>query len=258
MEFAAGRSFAADLPGERANYVINEKAAAYMGLKEPVGQRLKFWGLEGRIVGVVKDFHHVSLHREILPQVFTINPRFYSGWIKHIFVKVSPGGLPETLRTIRETAAKYAPGFPFEAAFLDRGTASLYESEEKLGRIFTAFAFLAVFISCLGILGLAAHSVEQRTKEIGVRKVLGSSVPGIVALLSRQFSLWVLAANLIAWPIAYFAMHRWLNGFAYRTSLGLDVFVLAGAISLLAAALPIGFQSLKAAVADPVKSLRYE
>lgn len=258
MEFAAGRSFAADLPGERANYVINEKAAAYMGLKEPVGQRLKFWGLEGRIVGVVKDFHHVSLHREILPQVFTINPRFYSGWIKHIFVKVSPGGLPETLRAIRETAAKYAPGFPFEAAFLDRGTASLYESEEKLGRIFTAFAFLAVFISCLGILGLAAHSVEQRTKEIGVRKVLGSSVPGIVALLSRQFSLWVLAANLIAWPIAYFAMHRWLNGFAYRTSLGLDVFVLAGAISLFAAALPIGFQSLKAAVADPVKSLRYE
>jgi putative ABC transport system permease protein len=258
MEFAAGRSFSPGLPGDRANYIINEKAAAYMGLKEPVGQRLKFWGQEGRIVGVVKDYHHVSLHREILPQVFTINPRFYTGWIRHIFIKVSPGGLPETLRAIRDTAGKYAPDYPFEAVFLDRGTASLYESEEKLGRIFTAFAFLAVLISCLGILGLAAYSAEQRTKEIGVRKVLGSSVPGIVGLLSKPFSLWILAANLIAWPIAYFAMHKWLRGFAYRTSFGLEVFLLAGMISLFAAAIPIVYQSVKAAVTDPVKSLRYE
>ena len=258
MEFAAGRSFSADLPGDRTNYVINQKAAAYMGLKEPIGQRLKFWGQEGRIIGVVKDFHHVSLHREILPQVFTINPRFYSGWIKYIFVKVSPSGLPETLRSIREAAGKYAPDYPFEATFLDKGAASLYESEQRLGKIFTSFAFLAVFISCLGILGLAAYSAEQRTKEIGIRKVLGSSVPGIVALLSRQFSLWIMAANLIAWPIAYYAMHRWLRGFAYRTVLRLDLFVLAGLLSLFAAALPIIYQSLKAAIADPVKALRYE
>jgi putative ABC transport system permease protein len=258
MEFAAGRSFSTDLPGDRLNYIINQKAAAYMRLKEPVGQRLKFWGQEGRIIGVVKDFHHVSLHREILPQVFTINPRFYTGWIKFIFVKISPGGLPETLRAIRETAAKYAPDYPFEASFLDRGAASLYESETRLGKIFTAFAFLAVFISCLGILGLAAYSAEQRTKEIGVRKVLGSSVAEIVALLAKRFSLWILAANLIAWPMAYYAMNRWLQGFAYRTGLRFDLFVLAGAISLFAAALPILYQSLKAAVADPVKALRYE
>ena len=258
MEFTAGRSFSASLPGDRLNYVINEKAAAYMGLKEPVGARLKFWGQEGRIVGVVKDFHHVSLHREIMPQVFTINPRFHAGTIKFIFIKISPGGLPQTLRAVRETAEKYAPDYPFEAAFLDRGTASLYESEERLGRIFTAFAFLAVFISCLGILGLAAYSVEQRTKEIGIRKVLGSTVPGIVARIARSFSLWILAANLIAWPVAYFAMIRWLRGFAYRTDLGLDLFVAAGIISLLAAALPIVYQSLKAAGADPVKTLRYE
>jgi putative ABC transport system permease protein len=258
MEFAAGRSFSADLPGDRVNYVINEKAAAYMGLKEPVGQRLKFWGQEGRIVGVVKDYHHVSLHREILPQVFTINPRFTARAIKFIFIKVSPDGLPETLRAIREASGRYAPDYPFEAAFLDRGTASLYESEKRLGRIFTAFAFLAIFISCLGIWGLAAYSAEQRTKEVGVRKVLGSTVPGIIALLSKQFSIWVLAANLAAWPIAYYAMHRWLRGFAYRTVLGLDVFVLAGVVSSLAAALPMAYQALKAAVADPVKALRYE
>jgi putative ABC transport system permease protein len=258
MEFAAGRSFSAVLPGDRLNYVINEKAAAYMGLKEPVGQRLKFWGQEGQIIGVVKNYHHVSLHREILPQVFTINPRFTARAIKFIFIKVSPDGLPETLRAIREASGRYAPDYPFEAAFLDRGTASLYESEKRLGKIFTAFAFLAVFISCLGILGLAAYSAEQRTKEIGVRKVLGSSVPGIIALLSRQFSLWVLAANFIAWPIAYYAMYRWLQGFAYRTGLGIDVFVLAGFTSSLAAALPLVYQALKAAFADPVKALRYE
>ncbi len=258
MEFAAGRSFSPDLPGDSANYVINQKAAAYMGLKEPVGQRLKFWGQEGRIVGVVKDFHHVSLHREILPQVFTINPRFTARAIKFIFIKVSPDGLPETLRAIREASGRYAPDYPFEAAFLDRGTASIYESEKRLGKIFTAFAFLAVFISCLGILGLAAYSAEQRTKEIGVRKVLGSSVPGIVALLSSRFSLWILAANLLAWPIAHYVMHRWLRGFAYRTGLGLDVFVLAGLASLFAAALPVVYQALKAAAADPVKALRYE
>jgi len=258
MEFAAGRSFSREVPGDRANYVINQKAVEYMRLKEPVGQRLKFWDQEGRIIGVVKDFHHVSLHREILPQVFTINPRFYTSWIKYIFVKVSPGGLPETLRAIQKAAGKYAPDYPFEATFLDKGAASLYESEKRLGKIFTAFAFLAVFISCLGILGLAAFSAEQRTKEIGIRKVLGSSVPGIVALLSRQFSLRILAANLIAWPIAYYAMRRWLQGFAYRTSLGFDLFVLAGMLSLFAAALPIIYQSLKAASANPVKALRYE
>jgi putative ABC transport system permease protein len=258
MTLAAGRVFAEDRPGDRANYVINEKAAAYMGLKEPVGQRLRFWGQEGRIIGVVKDFHQVSLHREILPQVFTINPRFYRGAIKFVFVKVSADGLTESLRAIRETAGTYAPDYPFEAEFLDHGAGALYESERRLGRIFAAFAFLAVFISCLGILGLAAHSAEQRTKEIGVRKVLGSSIPGIVAMLSGQFSLWILAANLIAWPMAYYAMHRWLRGFAYRTGLGFDVFILAGLISMITAALPIVYQSLKAAVADPVQALRYE
>jgi putative ABC transport system permease protein len=256
--FAAGRGFSEDRPADRLNYVINEKAAAYMGLKDPVGQRLKFWGQEGQIIGVVKDFHQVSLHREILPQVFTINPRFYRGAIKFIFVKVSADGLADSLRVIHEAAATYAPDYPFQAEFLDKGAGALYEPERRLGRIFAAFAFLAVFISCLGILGLAAYSVEQRTKEIGVRKVLGSSIPGVVTLLARPFSLWILAANLIAWPVAYFAMNRWLRGFAYRVGPGLEVFIAAGLLSMATAALPIVYQSLKAARADPVEALRYE
>jgi putative ABC transport system permease protein len=258
MAFAAGRSFSASEPGDRLNYVINEKAAAYMGLKEPVGARLELWGQEGRIIGVVKDFHHVSLHREILPQVFTINPRFTANAIRFIFIKVAPAGLAQTVRTIRDTAERYAPDYPFEAAFLDRGAASLYESEKRLGSIFTAFALLAVVISCLGVLGLAAYSVEQRTKEIGVRKVLGSSVPAIVARISRPFGLWVLAANLLAWPVAYFAMRKWLRAFAYRTDLDLGLFIGAGLLTVVAAALPIVYQSLKAALADPIKALRYE
>jgi putative ABC transport system permease protein len=258
IAFAAGRDFSEDRPADRTSYVINEKAAAYMGLKDPVGRRLKFWGQEGQIIGVVRDFHQVSLHREILPQVFTINPRFSQGTIKFIFVKVSADGLAGTLRVIQEAAETYAPDYPFEASFLDKGAAALYESERRLGRIFAAFAFLAVIISCLGILGLAAYSVEQRTKEIGVRKVLGSSIPGIVALLARPFSLWIVAANLIAWPVAYYAMGRWLRGFAYRTGPGLEVFIAAGLIATITAALPILYQSLKAAVADPVKALRYE
>lgn len=258
IEFAAGRGYSSDMPEHRTDYVINERAAAAMGMKEPVGQRLKFWGREGRIIGVIRDYHHVSLHREILPQVFTINPRFYTTWMRHIFIKVRPEDLRETLRIIRDTAEKYAPGFPSEISFLDQETASLYDSEEKLGKIFTAFAFLAVFISCLGILGLAAFSADQRTKEIGIRKVLGSSVPGIIALLSRQFLFWILGANLIAWPIAFYAMSGWLRNFAYRTSFDPGVFLLAGSIALLSAALPIIYQALKAAVADPVKALRYE
>jgi len=258
MEFAAGRGFSAAEAGDRLNYVINEKAAAYMGLNEPVGARLKLWGQEGRIIGVVKDFHHVSLHREILPQVFTINPRFTANAIRFIFIKVVPAGLAPTLRAVRDTAAKYAPDYPFEAAFLDKGAASLYGSEKRLGSIFTAFALLAVIISCLGILGLAAYSVEQRTKEIGVRKVLGSTVPAIVARISRPFWFWILAANLLAWPFAYFAMRKWLRAFAYRTDLDFGLFVMAGLLTGIAAALPVVYQSLKAALADPIKALRYE
>jgi hypothetical protein len=258
MEFAAGRSFSASLPEDRQNYVINEKAAAYMGLKEPVGARLKFWGREGRIIGVVKDFHHVSLHREIMPQVFTINPRFHSGAIRFIFIKVSPGGLPQTLREVQETAGKYAPDYPFEAAFLDRGTASLYESEERLGRIFTAFAFLAVFISCLGILGLAAYSVEQRTKEIGVRKVLGATSARLVWMMSGDYAALIGLAVFLAVPIGYFLSARWLGDFAYRIPLSWWIFAGSGLLVILLTMAAMSFRTLRAAGANPVESLRYE
>jgi len=258
IEVVEGRSFAQEFPGDRTNYIINQKAAEYMGMDAPVGQRLTFWGTEGQIVGVVKDFHHVSLHREIMPHVFSINPRWYSNWIKYVFVKIAPENIPETIRHMEAASLKLAPEYPFDYTFLDQGVAAMYDTEQRLGKIFTYFAFLAIFISCLGILGLSAFIAEQRTKEIGIRKVLGSTASGIVVLLSRQFARWVLLANVIAWPLAYYAMHKWLQDFAYRTGLSFYLFLLAGILALLTAALPVVILSLKAANSDPVESLRYE
>jgi putative ABC transport system permease protein len=258
IEVVEGRSFSQDYTGDRSNFIINQKAAEYMGLATPVGQRVTFWGIEGQIIGVVKDFHHVSLHREIMPHVFCINPRFYSDWIKYVFVKIAAENIPDTIRHIEAASLELAPEYPFDYSFLDQGVAAMYEAEQRLGKIFIYFAFLAIFISCLGILGLSAFTAEQRTKEIGIRKILGSSSSGIVVLLSRQFARWVLLANVIAWPLAYYAMHKWLQDFAYRTGLSFYLFLLAGILSLLTAALPVVILSLKAANGDPVESLRYE
>jgi len=258
MEILEGRSFERANISDRKNFLINQTAAKYMGMESPVGERLKFWGEEGQIIGVVKDFHHVSLHREIMPQVFTINPRFAANALKYVFVKINSVNVPDTLTYIQDTSAKNAPNYPVEYDFLHQGLGALYQAEQRLGKIFTYFAGLAIFISCLGIFGLSAFSVEQRTKEIGIRKVLGSTVSGITVLLSKEFSRWVMLANIIAWPIAYYAMYKWLEDFAYRAGINITIFLLAGGLSLVIAALPVGYQALKAATSDPIDALRYE
>jgi putative ABC transport system permease protein len=150
------------------------------------------------------------------------------------------------------------PGTPFEFSFLDRIYDDQYRNEERTGRVFTIFTFFALFVACLGLLGLASFAAEQRTKEIGIRKVLGASVPGILLMMSREFTRWVLLANITAWPIAYYIMHRWLQSFAYRSGIGWLVFILSGFIALAIALLTVSFQAVKAAVANPVESLRYE
>jgi putative ABC transport system permease protein len=257
MEIVDGRSFRRESLADINNYVINEEAARYMGMENPVGQRLRFWGNDGTIIGVVKNYHHVPLHREIMPHVFTINPRNFRA-LKYVFIKIMPGNIPDTLRYIKETSGRYAPDYPYEYSFLDQGVGNLYQAEQKLGKIFGYFAFVAIFVSCLGIFGLASFTAEKKTKEIGIRKVLGATISSIVILLSKEFSRWILLANIIAWPIGWYAMHKWLENFAYRTSLNPWLFVLAGVLSFVIAALPIGYQSIKAAIADPVDSLRYE
>ncbi len=257
MEVVQGRSFQSGSAADMNNFVINEEAAKYMGMENPIGQRLKFWQNEGMIIGVVKNYHHVSLHREIMPHIFSVNPRNFNA-LRFIFIKIASQNIPDTLNYIRETTTKFAPSFPYEYAFLDQGLEDLYQNEQKLGKIFSTFAFLAIFISCLGIFGLASFTAEKRTKEIGIRKVMGASVSHIVMLLSKEFSRWILLANIIAWPIAWYAMHKWLQNFAYRSSMNPLLFLLAGMLSMIIAALPIGYQAIKAAVADPIDSLRYE
>jgi putative ABC transport system permease protein len=258
IEILEGRSFDRANIADRNNYVVNQTAVKYMGMESPIGQWLKFWGQEGQIIGVVEDFHHVSLHREIMPQLFTINPRFAANALKYVFVKINSVNIPDTMKYIQETLVKNGPNYPVEYDFLDQGIGALYQSEQKLGKIFTYFAMLAIFISCLGIFGLSAFSVEQRTKEIGIRKIMGSSVSGITFLLSKEFSRWILLANIIAWPIAFYVMHKWLENFAYRTGINVVLFLLAGGLSLVIAALPVGYQALKAATSNPVDALRYE
>jgi putative ABC transport system permease protein len=257
LEIVEGRSFQSGSSADVANFVINEEAAKYMDMDNPVGQRLKFWGNEGTIIGVVKNYHHVSLHREIMPQIFNINPRNY-GSFRFVFIKIAPENIPDTLKYVRETTTTFAPNFPYEFSFLDQGVEDLYQAEQKLGKIFSSFAFLAIFISCLGIFGLASYMAERRTKEIGIRKVLGASISNIVMLLSKEFSRWILLANIIAWPIGWYAMHKWLQNFAYRSSMNPLLFLLAGMLSLVIAALPVSYQAIKAAIADPIDSLRYE
>jgi putative ABC transport system permease protein len=258
LQILEGRSFDRANIADRKNIVINQTAAKYMGMESPIGQRLNFWGQEGQIIGVVKDFHHVSLHREIMPHYFTINPRFAANALKYVFVKINSVNIPATMKYIQETLVKNAPNYPVEYDFLDQGIGALYQSEQKLGKIFTYFAMLAIFISCLGIFGLSAFSVEQRTKEIGIRKIMGSSILGITFLLSKEFSRWILLANIIAWPIAFYAMHKWLENFAYRTGINVVLFLLAGGLSLVIASLPVGYQALKAATSNPIDALRYE
>jgi putative ABC transport system permease protein len=257
MEVAEGRSFQREFAADRNNFVINEEAAKYMGMENPIGQRLKFWQTEGTIIGVVKNYHHVSMHREIMPHIFSVNPNYFNA-LRFVFIKIASQNVPDTLNYIRETTTTFSPNFPYEYAFLDQGLEDLYQNEQKLGKIFSSFAFLAIFISCLGIFGLASFTAERRTKEIGIRKVLGASISNIMVLLSKEFSRWILLANIVAWPVAWYAMHLWLQNFAYRSSLNPLLFLLAGVLSMIIAALPVGYQAIKAAVADPIDSLRYE
>ena len=177
---------------------------------------------------------------------------------RYITLSIDITDLKETLAFVGSQWKSVFPGYPYEHFFLDTDFDRQYRADEQIGRIFGAFTFLGLFVACLGLLGLASFTAESRTKEIGIRKVLGASVGGIVIMLSKQFTKWVLVANCIAWPVAYYFMNRWLNNFAYRIDIGIWTFVLSGALALVIAFLTVSYQSIKAAVANPVESLRYE
>jgi putative ABC transport system permease protein len=252
-----GRDFSKDYATDISKaFILNEAAVKGMDINSPVGKDFSFGDRMGTIVGIVKDFHFRPLHEEIGPLVMFCVP----GNFNRLCLKIRPEsyGLSGTLRYIESVWEKFAPDFPFQYTFLDAAFDRLYRSEQKTGRIFGYFTFLAIFISCLGLFGLSVQIAEQRTKEIGIRKVMGGSVSGITLRLTGDFIKWVAVANLIAWPAAYLAVMIWLRNYAYRTNVGVIIFILASAVALLIAFVTVSFQAIKAAVADPVKTLRYE
>jgi predicted permease len=249
-----GRDFSPDFPNDTSAYLINETAAEMMGLKNPVGENLTLWGATGPIVGWVKDFHVGGMHAEQDPVIMILRP-----WKNYFYVRLAAqNDVAATLSAMERIFKKYNPAYPFEYRFCDQEFQDMHRSDLVLGELAKLFAFLTIFVSCLGLFGLAAFATAQRTKEIGIRKVLGASVSGIVGLLSKDFLKLVVISFVIAAPVAWYFMQKWLSDFAHRIDIQWTMFALAGVGALLVAFLTVSFQSVKAALANPVKSLRSE
>jgi len=255
MEILAGEGFSRELPTEGEFYtVVNEEAVRIMGMDEPVGQWLSIGENRGMILGVVKDFHFAPLRTKIEPLIIIYSvPQS-----RILFARLQSGNMTSTIGYIEEVWKKFAPSYNFNYRFLDEALDSLYRTEQRIGSISRAFSLLAIFVSSLGLFGLASYMAEQRTKEVGVRKILGASVVNLVVLLSKEMTKWVLIANLIAWPLAYFVAGKWLQGFAYRIGIGISPFIIAACLTLSVALLTVSFQSVRAARSNPADSLRYE
>jgi putative ABC transport system permease protein len=265
-QIVAGRGFSKDFPSDVNDaYVINETAAKFLNLDNPVNEPLSGVVYNGqgatrkqaKIVGVVKDFHFSSLHKEIKPVVFNLYSS-QSAQLQFMWVRVSGNQLPASVAFIDRIWKKFESEYPIRYSFMDEDINNLYQAEERFLGVFITFASLAIFIACLGIFGLASYTATQRTKEIGIRKVLGASVSSIVLLLSKDFTRLVLISFIIAAPIAWYMMKQWLQNFAYRIDIGVGVFIVSGIAALLIAWLTVSYQSMKAALMNPVKSLRSE
>lgn len=258
IELIEGRNFMEDRESDQGNkYIINEAAAEHFGWEDPVGHAFDshYWG-KGKVIGLVRDFHFKSLHTKIEPLVM----RWYPYWHSTALIKINASSLPAVIRDIEKEWVSMTKEFPFEYYFLDQSYERLYKSEQRFGKIFIYFSALAVFVACLGLFGLASFSSLQRTKELGIRKVVGAETSDLVRMLVIDFTKWVMIANIIAWPIAFIWMEKWLQNFAYRRELIDDfwAFVLAGVISLLIAIFTVSWQSWRSASANPVNALKYE
>ncbi len=258
VKVLAGRGFHAEFSTDTSSFLINEAAVKVLGFKsneEAIGKKFGYGGRNGTLVGVFNDFHFESMHQRIVPLVmFEPKQAFFNG----ISVKVSGTNVPASLAHIEATWKKFLPETPYQYTFLDDRFDKLYKAEEKQKALLTIFACLAIFIACLGLLGLSAFAITQRIKEIGIRKVLGASVASIVQLLSRDFLKLVILAAVIAFPVAWYAMTKWLEDFAYRINIPWWIFIAAGIIATLVAFVTISAMAMKAANANPVKSLRTE
>jgi len=259
MQMAAGRNFSRDFPSDSLAVVLNEAAVKTLGFKEPLRATLYRPSDEGnksipyRIVGVVKDYNFSTMHEKIKPLVMQLGTN--NGGVA---IRINSKDIRTVVEGVRNKWNGAAPGQQFNYSFMDEDFNKLYKADDQTGRLFMAFALFAIFIACLGLFGLVTYAAEQRTKEIGIRKVLGANIPTIVTMLSRDFVKLVFIAALVAFPIAWWTMNKWLQEFAFRISIGWWVFVIAGALALLIAILTTSFQAIRAALANPVKSLRSE
>ncbi|UCE40133.1 MAG: ABC transporter permease [Candidatus Aminicenantes bacterium] len=234
---------------------LTTQEAGYSSPQEAIGKSLDLEGDKGHIVGVVNDINIYSLHRQpysISYMITSINNHNY------LSVRILPQNISRTIEYIQETWKKMVPYYPLDYFFLDESFEQMHVADKKMSEIFTVFSILAIFVACMGLFGLAAFTADQKTKEIGVRKILGASASNIYVLLSREFLKWVTLANIIAWPVAYYAMHKWLQNFVFRVNIGGEIFILSGVVALVISMLTVSFQSIKAAVANPIDSLRYE
>jgi ABC-type antimicrobial peptide transport system permease subunit len=257
MKMAAGRSFSKNFGDESKNIIVNEEAIRVMGLKNPVGKNISLFGNPKQIIGVVKDFHFESLRETVKPLYMSLIRQDSSSWNK-LMIRIQAGREIETVERIRNFYESYNPGFPFDFHFMDELYEKQYAAELRVSILSKYFAGLAILISCLGLFGLTAFTAQKRQKEIGIRKVIGATVPDLVLMLSKDLFKQVLIAILIAVPISWWTMNQWLNGFAYRISMGISVFIIAGLSIIIITLTTISFQSIKAAFRNPVTSLRSE
>lgn len=254
MTMKEGRDFSRDFASDSGAYIINETAARVMGMTHPLGKQISFWNGKGTIIGVVKDFHFASMRENISPLVMMLVPRQNS----YMMLRLSKGDVPAQVAAVEKVFARLNPGYPMDYHFLDETFDSMYRSETMLRKLAQVFAVVAVLISCLGLFGLSVFTAEQRKKEIGIRKILGASVLNVTSLLSKEFLTLVLTGILLATPVSWYMMNNWLSGFAYHTDLSAWIFIIAGILAIAIALATVSFQSVKAALANPVNSLKAE
>ncbi len=255
IEMAEGRSFDKEYAADHSkSWIVNEEVAKLMDKDSVIGERFSHVGVEGTIIGVMKNFHYQNLRNKIEPLAIVVD----QDSLNYMIIRIPPEGVSISLGFIEKTWKQIIPNYPFEYRFMDDRYDMMYRSEERIGTLLRYFAVLAVFVACLGLFGLASFMAEKRTKEIGIRKVLGASVPQITRLLCKEFFLLVLMANVIAWPAAYFIMRKWLQSYAYRVDLGYFAFIGAMLLALFVAILSVSYQAIRAARANPAESLRYE
>jgi len=263
MGMAAGRNFSLDFPTDSSAVIINETAAKLLGFKNPLNETLyrpngyssdgSFKSKPFHIIGVVKDFNFSSMHDKVGPLVIELGENY-----GRIAMRINTRNIPSLISQVENKWNGMAPGQPFSYTFLDADFNKVYNAEQRTGKLFITFAVFAIFIACLGLFGLVTYAAEQRIKEIGIRKVLGATIGEIVTMVSKDFLKLVLIASVIAFPIAWWGMNKWLQSFAYRINISWWVFALAGLLTIAIALITVSFQAIKAAIANPVKSLRTE